>query len=92
MTATVHPNVIAGESSTLSPFAPASPDHLDKQRELRQFLTPHPVAKFMASLFGIPRSEVHLLDAGAGAGALSAALIARLCREQRKPKRIAVTA
>jgi hypothetical protein len=29
----------------------------------------------MASLFEIPRSEVHLLNAGAGAGALSAALV-----------------
>jgi 2-polyprenyl-3-methyl-5-hydroxy-6-metoxy-1,4-benzoquinol methylase len=42
-----------------------------------QFLTPSPIAEFMASLFEIHRSEVHLLDAGAGAGALSAALIGR---------------
>jgi len=42
--------------------------HLDKQHELGQFLTPNPVAEFKASLFEIPRSEVHLLDAGAGAG------------------------
>ena len=53
-----------------------------------QFLTPNPVAEFMASLFEIRRSEVHLLDAGAGAGALSAALVGRLCREPQKPKRI----
>lgn len=77
---------------TLSPFAPASSDDLDKQHELGQFLTPNPVADFMASLFEIHRSEVHLLDAGAGAGALSAALIGRLCREPQKPKRISVTA
>ena len=31
----------------------------------------------MASLFEFHRSEVHLLDAGAGAGALSAALVER---------------
>jgi hypothetical protein len=49
------------------PFAPASPSDLDKQHELGQFLTPNPVAEFMASLFEIHRSEVHLLDAGAGA-------------------------
>jgi hypothetical protein len=42
----------------------------------------------MASLFEIHRSEVHLLDAGDGAGALSAALVGRLCGDPRKPKRI----
>ena len=63
-TAAIHPNVIAGEAPPLSPFAPASPDDLDKQHELGQFLTPNPVAEFMASLFEIHRSEMHLLDAG----------------------------
>ncbi len=92
MTTAIHPNVIAGKATTLSPFAPAVPDGLDKQREWGQFLTPNPVAEFMASLFEIHRSEVHLFDAGAGAGALSAALVGRLCREPRKPKRISLTA
>ena len=91
-TAAVHTNVFAGETPTLSPFVPPAPDDLDKQHELGQFLTPNPVAEFMASLFEIHRSEVHLLDAGAGAGALSAALVGRLCHEPRKPKRISVTA
>ena len=65
-----HPNVIAGEAPTLPPFAPASPDDLDKQHELGQFLTlvsdtspliPLPIRcgeGDMASLFVIPRSEV----------------------------------
>ena len=66
-TAAIHNNVIAGEAPTLSPFAPASPDDLDKQHELGQFLTPNPIAEFMASLFEIHRSEVRMLDAGAGA-------------------------
>jgi len=57
-TTAIHPNVIAGETPTLSPFAPASPDDLGKQHELGQFLTPNPVAEFMASLFEIPRSEM----------------------------------
>ena len=91
-TAAVHTNVIAGETPTLSPFAQALHENLDKQHELGQFLTPSPVAEFMASLFEIYRNEVNLLDAGAGAGALSAALVGRLCREPRKPKRISVTA
>ena len=67
MTTVVHPTVVAGETPTLSPFVPASLDDLAKQHELGQFLTPNPVAEFMASLFEIHRSEVHLLDAGAGA-------------------------
>jgi len=91
-TAAIHPNFIAGETPTLSPIASASLSDLDKQHELGQFLTPNPVAEFMASLFEIQRSEVRLLDAGAGAGALSAALVGRLCREPRKPKRISITA
>lgn len=82
-TAAIHPNVLACETPTLSPFAPASPDDLDKQHELGQFLAlasdtspsiPLPIRcgeGDMASLFEIPRSKVHLLDAGAGAGALS---------------------
>ena len=85
-------NVIAGKTPTLPPFSPASPDDLEKQHELGQFLTPNPVAELMASLFEIHRSEVRLLDAGAGAGALSAALVGRLCHEPRKPKRIFITA
>jgi len=63
-----------------------------KQHELGQFLTPPPVAQFMASLFVTQWREVELLDAGAGAGALTQALVHRLCGERRKPKRIAVTA
>jgi hypothetical protein len=38
-TATIHTNVIAGETPTHSPYAPASPSDLDKQHELGQFLT-----------------------------------------------------
>lgn len=92
MTAAVHQHVIASETTTLSPYAPALSDDVDIRHELGQFLTPNPIAEFMASLFEIPRSEVRMLDAGAGAGALSAALVGRLCRDPRKPKRISITA
>jgi adenine-specific DNA-methyltransferase len=50
-----------------------------RQGELGQFLTPSPVADFMASLFGPLPQVVRLLDAGAGAGALTDALVARVC-------------
>jgi len=92
VTTAIHPTVTAGELTILSPIFPASQHGLDKQHEFGQFLTPNPVAEFMASLFEIHRSEVRLLDAGAGAGALSAALVGRLCCQPRKPKRISITA
>jgi adenine-specific DNA-methyltransferase len=63
-----------------------------KRRELGQFLTPRPVADFMASLFDANRDEIELLDAGAGAGALTAAFVRRLCSERRQVKHISVTA
>ena len=64
----------------------------DRRHELGQFLTPHPVADFMASLFEAHWEELDLLDAGAGDGALSAALVRRLCASRHKPTRISVTA
>jgi adenine-specific DNA-methyltransferase len=64
----------------------------NRRRELGQFLTPQPVADFMASLFELRGQELDLLDAGAGAGALSAAMVRRLCASRQKPKRISVTA
>lgn len=51
----------------------------ERQGELGQFLTSPPLAEFMASMFGpLPRT-VRLLDAGAGAGSLTAAFAARCC-------------
>lgn len=65
---------------------------LRKQRELGQFFTPKTVADFMASLLNTPWRELELLDAGAGTGALTAALVRRLCEGRYKPKRVSVTA
>ena len=64
----------------------------DRRHELGQFLTPPPTATFMAELFGKAPRDVRLLDAGAGAGALSAALVKRWCRDSKKPRRIVVSA
>lgn len=63
-----------------------------RRHELGQFFTTDPVADFMASLFHSYRHEINLLDAGAGAGALSGALVRHLCTAARKPKRISLTA
>jgi len=63
-----------------------------KRRELGQVFTPGPVADFMASMFEMLPREVDLLDAGAGYGALTEAVVRRLCRARPRPKRISVTA
>lgn len=69
-------------------------DQLDRQRKaaLGQFLTPEPVADLMASLFDARWKELELLDAGAGSGSLTTALVRRLCAERERPKRITVAA
>ena len=59
-----------------------------RQEELGQFLTPAPVAAFMASLFGPLPETVRLLDAGAGAGALTAAFVSRLIADNEKVQRV----
>jgi adenine-specific DNA-methyltransferase len=62
-----------------------------RQGEIGQFLTPAPVACFMASLFGPLPEGVRLLDAGAGSGTLTAALISRLCKKKNRVRTIDVT-
>ena len=62
-----------------------------RQEELGQFLTATPVADFMASMFGpLPRT-VRLLDAGAGAGSLTAAFVSRCCEKRDGVRAIEVT-
>jgi adenine-specific DNA-methyltransferase len=62
-----------------------------RQEELGQFLTASPVADFMASMFGpLPRT-VCLLDAGAGAGSLTAAFVCRCCEKRDGVRAIEAT-
>lgn len=62
-----------------------------RQGELGQFLTPRPVADFMAAMFGpLPRT-VRLLDAGAGAGSLTAAFVSRCCEKRDVVRAIEAT-
>jgi adenine-specific DNA-methyltransferase len=65
---------------------------LRTRHELGQFLTPKHIADFMAGLFHARCAKLDLLDAGAGDGALTAALVRRLRAVPCKPKIIAVTA
>lgn len=55
---------------------------LDSQRraELGQYMTPSPIAAFMASLFSF-NGQAKLLDAGAGVGSLTSAFLDRALQE-----------
>ena len=56
---------------------------LDAQRrsDLGQYMTPSPIAAFMASLFSY-KSQARLLDAGAGVGSLTSAFLDKALREE----------
>ena len=64
-----------------------------KRSALGQFMTPVPVAGFMASLFReADAQEIQLLDAGAGVGSLTAATVQELCRRAKHPTTIRASA
>jgi adenine-specific DNA-methyltransferase len=68
---------------------------LDPERKasMGQFLTPAPVARFMASLFRkreVP--EVRVLDPGAGIGSLTVAFVEEFCGRRTRPDSIEATA
>lgn len=66
---------------------------LDPQRRafMGQFLTPASVATFMAGMIESRGPVLRVLDPGAGAGSLSAALVAAMCRKPQRPAMIALT-
>jgi adenine-specific DNA-methyltransferase len=57
-----------------------------------QFLTPAPIARFMASLFERSIAAVRILDPGAGTGALFAALTEQLASRPVRPESIEIVA
>lgn len=63
-----------------------------QRAQFGQFLTPSNTALLMASMFQLSAPSLHLLDAGAGVGSLSAAFVSEICRRPRKPKSLKVTA
>lgn len=63
----------------------------ERQQELGQFLSSSSVADFMASMFGPLPKAVRLLDAGAGAGALTSAFVSRCCKKADGVKIITAT-
>ncbi len=66
----------------------AAEGNKERQSELGQYFTPTPVARLMAAMFGELPQNVHLLDAGAGAGALTAAFVSEACHRTQPPKSI----
>jgi adenine-specific DNA-methyltransferase len=66
-------------------------NHRSRQEELGQFLTATPVADFMASMFGLLPQTVRLLDAGTGAGSLTAAFVSRCCEKRDGVRAIEAT-
>jgi adenine-specific DNA-methyltransferase len=63
-----------------------------QRAKMGQFLTPPPVAKFMASLFDDPVQELRVLDAGAGVGSLTAAFVEEMCGRSTPPAQMTATA
>lgn len=63
-----------------------------ERQALGQFLTPAPVAALMASLLDDLPTKVRLLDAGAGVGSLSAALVTDLCNWEHLPEQVSLCA
>lgn len=68
-------------------------EHLKSERSrIGQFLTPAPIAHFMASLFQRDVKDVQILDAGAGAGVLSAAAVETFISQRKRLRSVNVIA
>lgn len=63
-----------------------------ERSKIGQFLTPAAIAQFMARLFERDVQDVRILDAGAGAGMLFAAVVDALISRNRRPRSIDVVA
>jgi adenine-specific DNA-methyltransferase len=63
----------------------------DDRKRLGQFMTPMAIARMLAAHFRQLPADVHLLDAGAGMGALTAAFAEFACSRQIPPRSITVT-
>lgn len=66
--------------------------NLQQRGELGQFLTPAPIARFMAGQFSNLSGHISLLDPGAGVGALTAAFVERLLANPGKIESCCITA
>lgn len=64
----------------------------EQRSQLGQFLTPAAVSRLMAQMFVNRPQSLQCLDAGAGVGSLSAALVAQACRWDQPPRELTITA
>lgn len=78
---------LADQRATLSPPKPEV-----EKRELGQFFTPPPLADFIASFFQRSLQHWRVIDAGAGGGALTLALVRHLLAQEVRPLSFHVTA
>jgi len=71
-------------------YAPANVEASERahKENLGQFLTPAAVSDFIASFLTALPAHVRLMDAGAGAGALTAALVRRACQPGSGVRRV----
>ena len=66
--------------------------NLEQRSQLGQFLTPAPIARFMAKQFSNMSGDVSLLDPGAGVGTLTAAFVERLLANPHEVNSCHITA
>jgi len=89
-----HPSAVDSLLATVDEARRDAALRLDPRRRvlLGQFLTPAPVAAFMAGMIECRKRVLRVLDPGAGAGSLSAAFVDAMCRRLRRPDAILLTA
>ncbi|CRM65359.1 Modification methylase TaqI [Pseudomonas sp. 31 R 17] len=65
----------------------------DEQKSLGQFMTPPPIARFMAqrATTGIVADVISILEPASGAGVLAAAVVQELLHRDERPSRIELT-
>ena len=80
------------DSTDISRIHCSSKLNLKQRNELGQFLTPAPIARFMAGKFSNLSGNISLLDPGAGVGSLTAAFVERLLINPHDVKRCSITA
>jgi len=88
---TLPSHALLTEADTTRERANAALDEASRA-SLGQFMTPGVVAGFMASMFRDLPAEVRLLDAGAGVGSLTAALVHEALSRSPRPRVIEATA
>jgi adenine-specific DNA-methyltransferase len=80
------------DSTDIKRFHFSSRLNLKQRREWGQFLTPAPIARFMAGQFNNLTGHIRLLDPGAGVGALTSAFVEQLLLNPDSVKSCLITA